>query len=92
MMFNIGSLLYAEGGREALYEADVVPLLLKLYVNTNVADTDDVLLMILSTLAADSGKSWKYYLHLVLTVDSIDSSQFTVLTVHSIDSIDSSRY
>ena len=47
--------LLVEGGREALVKDEVVPLLLKIFINTNIADTDDVLLGILSTMAADFG-------------------------------------
>jgi len=46
---------FSEGGKEAVIKSGCVKTLLKLFVNTNIEDMDEILLGLLSSLASDSG-------------------------------------
>ncbi|XP_067947570.1 rap1 GTPase-GDP dissociation stimulator 1-B-like [Watersipora subatra] len=58
---TFSSIAEMEGGSEALLKADVVSLLLKIFVHSNIADTDDVLLSILSAMASDCDEVKKLF-------------------------------
>lgn len=46
--------IFIEGGREALFRLGVVPVLLNVLVNAALRDTSDILLELITALAADS--------------------------------------
>lgn len=67
-----------EGGRQKIYESGVVSTLLKVFVNTNIRDTDEFLIHLISTLTAESDE-----VKLILAESSVDMHLLSIISVLS---------